>query len=323
MKRFVAMLVCALVTTLHFVRGEEPNARTALIVAVGAGGEKDYDESFAEWAEHWKKAATAGDARLTVIDEANGLDRLRAALAQEPTASAAPLWLVLLGHGTFDGRDAKFNLRSEDLAASELAALLKPFTRPVVVVAAFSASGAFLAPLAAQNRIVITATKSGSENNFARLGRHLSQAIADPAADLDHDGQTSLLEAWLSAAQKVAEFYKSEGRLATEHSMLDDNGDGRGTPADWFQGLRVVKKTRDHSVLPDGLRAHQMHLVPGEAERALSPEIRARRDALELELARLREAKASLSEDEYFAKLETVLLGLARIHRSAADPAKN
>ena len=322
MKRFVAMLVCALVTTLHFVRGEEPNARTALIVAVGAGGEKDYDESFAEWAEHWKKAAAAGDARLTVIDEANGLDRLRAALAQEPTASAAPLWLVLLGHGTFDGRDAKFNLRSEDLAASELAALLKPFTRPVVVVAAFSASGAFLAPLAAPNRIVITATKSGSENNFARLGRHLSQAIADPAADLDHDGQTSLLEAWLSAAQKVAEFYKSEGRLATEHSMLDDNGDGRGTPADWFQGIRIVKKTRDNA-LPDGLRAHQMHLVPGEAERALSPEIRARRDALELELARLREAKASLSEDEYFAKLETVLLGLARIHRSAADPAKN
>ncbi len=311
------LIALLLLWPVGFSSAEEKNEnRPALLVAVGAGGEKDYDESFGEWAAQWKKAAAASDARVTLIDEADSLDRFRAALEKESQAVAEPLWLVLLGHGTFDGRDAKFNLRGPDLAVSELAMMLKPFTRPVIVIAAFSASGAVLAPLAAPNRIVVTATKSGGENNFARFGRYFSRAIANPAADLDHDGQTSLLEAWLSAARQVAEFYKSEGRLATEHSMLDDNGDGRGTPADWFEGLRVVKKARDNTG-PDGLRAHQIHLVPSSAERALPAEVRARRDALELELARLREEKTSLNEEEYFAKLETMLLGLARIYRRA------
>ena len=78
----------------------------------------------------------------------------------------------------------------------------------------------------------------------------LSEAIADPAADLDKDGQTSLLEAWLAAAQRTADFYKNEERLATEHSLLDDNGDGLGTPPDWFQGVRVVQESSSREVKP-------------------------------------------------------------------------
>ena len=160
---------------------------------------------------------------------------------------------------------------------------------------------------------MVTATKSGAENNFARFGGYFAGAVADPSADLDHDGQTSVLEAWLAAGQRTAEFYKTEGRIATEHALLDDNGDGLGTPPEWYEGLRVIKKSKDGKA-PDGLRASQFALVPSAAERALSPELRAQRDALETELAKLREAKAALPEKEYFAHLEALLLRLARLY---------
>ncbi len=179
---------------------------------------------------------------------------------------------------------------------------------------AFSASGAWLKPLAGPDRIVITATKNGAENNYARFGGHLAQAIADPAADMDKDGETSLLEAWLVAARKTADFYKDEGRIATEHSLLDDNGDGLGTPPDWFSGVRAVKKARDGSA-PDGLRAAQIHLVHSAAERALTAAQRAERDTLERELAALRERKPAMKEDDYFRELEALMLRIARIYR--------
>jgi hypothetical protein len=148
----------------------------------------------------------------------------------------------------------------------------------------------------------------------------LSETIASPAADLDKDGQTSLLEAWLAAAQRTTEFYQNEERLATEHSLLDDNGDGLGTPADWFQGVRVVKKSSDQRA-PDGLRAHQIHLLPSAAERALPAGRRAERDGVERELAQLRETKATLPADEYYAQLEALLLRLARLYRESSSGA--
>ncbi len=321
---------CSLVRLLAFVgvvattHGQEAATPSpSLIVVAGAGGGSDYDAAFAKWLENWRQAGVKGGARVTTIGlpsaEEECLTPLRSALQQESATGEQPLWLVLLGHGTTDGREPKFNLRGADLTAAELAEWLKPMQRPVVIVAAFSASGAFLTPLSVPGRIVLTATKSGSENNYARLGRYLSEAIADETADLDHDGQTSLLEAWLRAAQETADFYQSEGRIATEHSILDDNGDSRGTPADWFAGLRVVKKASTGG-LPDGLRAHQMHLVPGTAERELSPAVRRERDALEMEIARLREAKSTLTEGEYFAQLEAAMLRLARVYRDAKTP---
>jgi hypothetical protein len=160
---------------------------------------------------------------------------------------------------------------------------------------------------------VITATKSGHEANFARFGDYLSSAIDDPQADLDKDEQVSLLEAYLLASSRVREFYAKESRLATEHALLDDNGDRLGTPADWFKGVRAVK-TAKNGARPDGLRAGQFHLVRGSREEQLPAEVRQRRDQIEQDLARLRERKAELAEDEYFKLLEPLLLELSRLY---------
>ena len=300
--------------------------KPTVIVVVGAAGDDEYGQNFAKWAGLWEKTSREAGAKYITIglkDAAatNDLAQLQKTLADEPTNAPGELWLVLLGHGTFDGKEARFNLRGPDLTATNLALLLKPFTRPVAVINAFSSSGPFLHPLSAPARVVITATRSGNEQNYARFGQYFSEAIADPQADLDKDGQTSLLEAWLTASYRVAEFYKSEGRLATEHALLDDNGDGLGTPPDWFRGVRAVKKAKDGATL-DGPRAHQFHLVRSEAERRMPAAVRARRDQLELAVAKLREAKEELPETEYYQKLEPLLLELARLYDQLGPKSK-
>jgi hypothetical protein len=126
----------------------------------------------------------------------------------------------------------------------ELADWLRPCNRPLAVIDCASASAPFLNKLSAPGRVVVTATRTGGEVHYARFGDYLSAAIADPAADLDKDGQTSLLEAFLAASHQTAEFYKQAGRLATEHALLEDNGDALGTPADWFQGTRAVRAAK-------------------------------------------------------------------------------
>jgi hypothetical protein len=296
--------------------GAEP--RTTVVVVVGAEGTEEHGRQFRQWAERWKEAAARGNAATTMIglDEAGETtdrEQLQKRLAESAGASPEPLWLVLIGHGTFDGKTARFNLRGPDVSAGELAGWLKALSRPLAIVNCASCSGPFLNELSGPDRVVITATKSGHEANIARFGDYMSSAIGDPKADLDKDEQVSLLEAYLQASAGVREFYAQEGRLATEHALLVDNGDRLGTPADWFEGVRAVKMAKN-GAKPDGLRAGQFHLVSGPREKQFAPEARQRRDQIEQELARLRERKKELSEDDYFRELEPLLIELSRLY---------
>ena len=317
---FAAIVICVAMFGV-FSRAQTNEQRT-LVLVVGAPGEPEYAEQFSAQADLWTQAGAKGGFQTTAIgqnDPGTNDDRtiLLNALAGEVSKPADELWLVFLGHGTFDGHYAKFNLRGPDISADELAAALKPCRRPLIVIQCASASGPFLSALSAPGRIIITATRSGYEVNATHLGGYLARAIADPAADLDKDGQTSLLEAFLLASRQTADFYKEQGRLMTEHALLDDNGDGLGTPPDWFQGVRAVKKaTGGKSV--DGVHAHQVMLVRGDAEQKLSPELRARRDELEQKLSALRSRKTVMPEDDYYQQLEAILVETARLYQGAA-----
>jgi hypothetical protein len=171
--------------------------------------------------------------------------------------------------------------------------------------------------LSGTNRVIITATRSGNEQNYTRFGQYFAEALKNPQADIDQDGQVSLLEAFLTASRQAGEFYKVRGRLVTEHALLDDNGDGLGTPADWFRGLRATKKAKDGAAL-DGLLAQQFRLIPSPAERALTPEQVAQRDALEKAVLLHREKKAQMPEEDYYRELERLLLQLARFYTSTS-----
>ena len=293
-----------------------------VVLVTGAVGEADYATNFVRQTELWSRVATTAQARLWQIGTNNAAEpddreALHALLGREATNGPTALWLVLIGHGTFDGAEARFNLRGPDVTAGELAEWLKPCARPLVLIDTTAASAPFLLKLAGTNRVVITATRSGNELSFARFGGFLAEALGRRESDLDQDGQVSLLEAFLSAAHSVAEWYQTAGRLATEHALVDDNGDGQGTPAEWFRGVRPVRQAQGGAPL-DGARAHQVHLVMSPEERALTPAARARRDALELEVFRLRDTKSKLPEAEYYRKLEALLLELARVQGASA-----
>lgn len=321
MKRLSLLLglTLALTTGLRASDSAQTNDVPSVLIVVGAPGEEEFGKQFAQWAQRLQQACRTGGAHVSTIglssNAVSDYDSVKAFFEAEPK-TGAELWLILIGHGTFDSKEAKFNLAGPDLSASELAQWLKPFSRPLAIINCASASSPFLNKLSGKNRVIVTATKSGFEQNFCRFGDYFSKAIADPAADLDKDGQTSLLEAFLSAAAATDEFYKTEGRLATEHPLLDDNGDGFGTPADFFRGVRSVKKP-DGGRTIDGLRAHQFHLVRSDLERKLPHDVRVRRDDLELKAAQLRERKSELGEEAYYRQLEPMLLELARLYQSA------
>lgn len=294
-----------------------------VVIVMGAPGTPEFGQDFIKAARSWETTARRGGASLTQIGQVDpgkvsDLKQLEEKLGPLAKQESKPLWIVLIGHGTFDGREAKFNLRGEDLSATTLAKWLDGSKRPIAIINTSAASAPFIKALSKKNHIVMTATKSGTETSYARFGQFLAESINSPEADIDQDGATSLLEAFLSATKQVQEFYEKEGRIATEQALVDDNGDGLGTPAGFFRGTRAVKSTKE-GLEPDGLRAQQWHLVPSEAERNLSDELRQQRDALESRLFALRAQKASMNEEEYFAKVEGIARSLAKIYEQTGQ----
>jgi hypothetical protein len=300
-------------------------AKPHIIVVVGAEGEAQYGQVFSDWAAKWKEIAVQAGADITtigVVGEASGTDplsdhdKLQQTIAAISASDATSLWLVMIGHGTFLKDDAKFNLQGVDVSAKELDQWLKPVTKPLVLVNGASASGPFINQLSAKNRIVLTATKSGNEDNYSRFTGYFAQAMTSLEADLDHDDEVSLLEAFLMASNKTQSFYADEGRISTEHSLLDDNADGLGTPASMFEGV-YAKSPKDTTKQADGRAAARTVLVPSKAALALSSDEASERARIESQLDDLRRQKAKLSDDEYLSRLEQLLVPLARIYHAA------
>lgn len=291
-----------------------------ILAVVGTGGDGEYERVFQESAQKWREAAAKGNAAFTLIgegaDKEKSTEKFREAIA---AVEETELWIVLIGHGTFDGRSVKFNVHGPDFTDADLAGWLGAFPGDVVVINTASASGSFVQSLKGPDRIVITATKNQAEIFYTRFGKYFADAIGGlEDADLDNDDQVSLLESFLYASDRVANFYETEGRLATEHALIEDSGDGVGSRSEWFEGT-VATRTPGKDAAPDGERSGQKVLVKNEFERRLTPEQRTRRDTLEREVRQLRRDRESLEEAAYYEKLETLLLELARLYREVAD----
>lgn len=329
---YVRLLAVLLVTCLtRFVVATDQStavpashSQGSMLILVGAAGEEKFGVEFSRQATELQQLALEQSLKVNVIGlpradseveskVESDRDRLKIGIEQEMNQSG-PLWIIMIGHGTFDGKKAKFNLRGPDVSATEMKEWLNNSERPVAIVNCASASAPFINELSATNRVIISATKSGHEMNATRFGGFFTSALSNQAADLDKDHQVSLLEAFLFASGQVAEFYESAGRLATEHALIDDNSDGRGTPPDWFRGVRVNKQSQDKTRLPDGTLAHQWHLVPSEFESSLSAEFREKRNAIELQVEQLRLRKTELGDDEFYAKLDLLMVELARLY---------
>lgn len=312
-------MCCVMASTIG---SAEACAGVDVVIAVGAGGTEDYAAQFAEWAERWRATAAEADAMVAQVgpqveheetpeadDRQQLLELLERLKGEDP---GSPLWLVFIGHGTFQQGRANFNLRGPDLSAEDLAAVLADAQRPLVIVNSASASGPFIAAVAGENRVVVTATRGGDEQNFARFGDYLSQAIGDLSADLDHDHRVSILEAFLSASDQTRQYYDRRGQLATEHALIDDNGDQRGTPAEFFRGIRVVNRAQDN-LQPDGELAARTVLHAAGDVVPLDPEKEQRIGEIEVAVNELRERKPEMEADAYYTELEKLMVEMARL----------
>jgi hypothetical protein len=302
---------------------EQLQGERQAIVVIGAAGEAVFEPEFRAWSDRWIAACEKASIQTTLIDGlrtedndegASDKKRMIQAIDRAKESKTTELWVVMLGHGTFDGKVGKFNLRGEDISADELKGVFEDFKVPLVLVNCFSCSGAFLPTLSKPGRVVVTSTKSGMEQNYSRFGNYLSQAVGDLSADLDHDRSVSILEAFLKGAKETARFYEDEKRLATEHPLLDDSGDRQGVSADFFEGIRLVKKAEGNAVV-DGEIAATSLLIPSQQDSDLDSAKVAERDRLEEELRQLRRRKPTIESDEYYRSLEEIARALAQLYK--------
>jgi hypothetical protein len=281
------------------------------VIVNGAGGEEVYAKQFEEWTGQLSSVLSSrfgfDTKQLTVLKGATAEEVKRTFTTLKTQLDADNVVFVfMIGHGSFDGKESKFNLVGPDLAAADYNAMLSSLpTHRVVVFNMSSASGEFIKSLSAKGRIVITATKNGQETNATRFTGFLISALNATDADTDQDGHTSVLEAFVYANRLTADFYKQAGRLATEHAMFDDNGDGVG---------------REKLEAGEGLLARATYLdslSTGEAAAsAATGRLLKERTRLEGEIEQLIARKGNMAEAEYEATLERLFIELAKVNRS-------
>jgi hypothetical protein len=291
---------------------------THLAIVVGLAGDPEHGELFQRW------AATLVDAsvkmgitpdRLTYLAEKPEADAKRATgkstkeeivKAFDKLAQAGPddaVFVFLIGHGTFDGRVAKFNLPGPDMTPDDFLPLFKKLkSQHVVLVDTSSASGPFVEALAAPGRIIVAATRNGAERFATLFGGFFVDALAGAEADTDKNGRTSVLEAFTFAKREVGVAYEREGIMVTEHAILSDNGEKTGTQTPAADG----KQGRIASVITMGTTAAEA--LPSDPKlRALYVE----RRELERRLEGLKLLKDSMEPARYATELERLATELA------------
>ncbi len=290
----------------------------ALIIS-GISGEESYAKQFAQWSADLRQALIErlafapehvkllsenpgeGAARATAEEVRNVFAEWQQMIKPEHT-----IFIFFIGHGSFDGKEAKFNLVGPDLSANDYALLFKKLAaRRLIIINMASASGEFIKSLSAPGRIVITATRSGMEQNATRFPEYLIAALTHPEADADKNERISILEAFNYATKLTAEWYEREGRLATEHALIDDNGDGKGHQKA-EEGDGTLAKTTYFDSLPQ-------QRAGGDAQ---LEQLFAERTRLEGEIEQLKARKEEMKPEEYEAALEKLLIELAKLNQS-------
>jgi hypothetical protein len=285
-------------------------AGTWYVTVGGLGGDPVYEQRFEQLAKELDKLArTAPDVQATTLTGAEATKpKIQAALA-DAARSAKPedtLIVTFIGHGNFDGEDYKFNIPGPDVSAAELAEWMDRVpAQKQAVVNTTSASGASIDMLRRENRVVVTATKAGTERLATQFARFWVEAMRNPEADTDKNEAVSILEAFRYADKKTVSFYETQKRLATEHAMLEDTGKGTG--------VRAPSAENGY-----GLLAGQTTLVRFGAlqQAAKTPEKQAllkRREEIEGKIEKLKYEKAAMAVNVYRKQLSALLLELARV----------
>ena len=268
----------------------------------------EYGANFAAWATRLEEAFQGGTSRVLRID---GSIRTREEIlrtAREEVGKLSPdgeWWLILVGHGNYDGRRYKFNIKGPDLTDQDLARLLEELDGPrAVVVAGTSSAGVLVPALRGPNRVVVAATRE-RERQPPLFPRFFAEAPASQEADRDKNDRVSLLEAFLFSRRKVSDWFEEAGRIQTEHAILDDSAR--------FQLAKGDDDSREEVRQGTGLLAAVCYLDPASGPASL-PEERSRaetRTRIQQQIDELKLRKGEFKEEEYYRRLEALMVELA------------
>jgi len=302
------------------------------VIICGSGGDPQYSEQFATWGAQLRDLLTQemgqevegvhffleSNKAKAVGGKAVNLEQLRtffAELARNHNKNDE-LFLYLIGHGSYLRQQAKFQIPGPDLTATELDILISAVPAKKVTLISGASSGAgFLNVLSKPGRIICSATRSVGEKSAPQFMTHFLAGLQDGSADQNRDTRISVYEAAAQAAALTGAWYLSEGLIATEHAILDDNGDALGSR------LNQESKGSQEAQL-DGSLARDVYLksfsFPAQVPQTLIDEYLRAMEGVEL----LQKRKASLSQAAYWRELEQKMLVAARIHQKIKDLAE-
>ena len=295
-----------------------------LLIVVGLAGDPEHAKTFQKWGANMAEASgrlgVPPERLVYLADEpGEGAKNVSGPATRDEVGKAFEkfgkqagaddlIFVMLIGHGSFANGSAKFNLSGPDMSAADFNALLTKLpTKQVVFVDTSSSSGPFVQELSAQGRTIVTATRNGAEQYAPVFGGFFIDALTSEAADADKNKRVSVLEAFKFAKTEVARAYEREGLLATEHALLDDDGDKEGSADPSNTGNDPKNK--------DGKVAAVLSLgVAGDDGLPSDPKLRAlhveRRD-LERRVESLRLLKESMDAAKYSAELEKLVTAIA------------
>ncbi len=264
------------------------------LVVEGLAGEPAYAEEF-------ERQASTIDAALRSLPDSEDVTVLRGDAAsresvlaklgelQDALTESDRFVLVLIGHGSYDDVEYKFNLPGPDVTGEEIVAALDALpAKSQVFINTSSASGAIAELAVADGRTVVLATRSGVERHATRFGSFFANALTDDTADIDKNERISVSEAFRYAERQVADFYERNGQLATEHPVIDGGQAGRFA----LGRLGVATPAVDDSSLA---------------------ELVAERNGLNAEIDELRRSRDAMSPDDYRSALLEKMLELAEV----------
>lgn len=270
------------------------HAELNVLIVEGLGGEAQYSREFAAQTKALREASTTltSAERIQVLKDTGATRANVLAVLKQYASSLSKddrLALYLVGHGSYDGYQYKFNLPGPDLSSTDLQTALNAIKAGnQLVVVTGSSSGALQEVLKQDTRVLVTATRNGNERNATHFGRLLAEALDDEAVDADKNGRVSVQEAFDLTARKVKDYFEGETRLVTEHAVLS------GPRADAFTLVQ-----RAEAGLPAATAANAPLLAEREQVNGQLEALRLRRD--------------ELGEDEYLKQLEPLLLQLAEL----------
>ena len=310
-----------------------------VLLVVGLGGQEEYREAFHRWATSIRDSSIElgvdpsnimylGERPEDHPGEMDGKstrEELEQAFSEMSRRAGGEdrILVVLIGHGTSQGEEVRFNLPGRDVSGEDVATLLE-FAFPTQMVALVNtapASGPFVEAISGPRRVVLTATRTARERNETRFGEYFAASLVGDGSDLDKDGRLSLLEVFEYTRSEVARFYEDQNLILTEHALLDDNGDGEGSSEPGSEASLAAGSGAGDGRLArrfwigDARRvAADAVVVSGIPEGITDPELLLlyeERVALETQVAELRARKDEMEVEAYETELENILVDLA------------